>query len=92
VAAIVVVIVFVGVTVILIVAFVLVLAVIVVVLVLAFVVVVVFVLVKDADPLLIPTVARRGGIPPGGRACSANSSRGASARRILAGPEDVPVS
>jgi hypothetical protein len=72
--------------------FVLVLTVIVVVLVLAFVVVVVFVLVKDADLLLIPTVARRGGIPPGGRACSANSSRGASARRILAGPEDVPMS
>src|SRR5215213_3027812 len=54
--------------------------VIVVVLVLAFVVVVAFVLVKDADLLLIPTVARRRG-PPDGRACSASSSRCAGGPR-----------
>jgi hypothetical protein len=65
----------------------------VVVLVLAFVVVVVFVLVKDADLLLIPTAARRSGsIAPGGRACSASSSRGARARSLLADPEGVSVS
>src|SRR5919112_892311 len=66
--------------------------VIVVVFVLAFVVVVTFVLAKDADLLLIPTAARRGGISPGGRACNPSSSRGARAGSLLAGPEGVPVS
>jgi hypothetical protein len=70
-----------------------VLSVVVVVLVLAFVVVVVFVLAKDADLLLIATAVRRsGGIHPGGRACSASSSRCARARSIPAGPKGVPVS
>src|SRR5829696_6977818 len=67
--------------------------VIVVVLVLALVVVAPVVLVKDADLLLNHNVARRsGGIAPGGRACSASSSRGARARSLLAGPEGVSVS
>jgi hypothetical protein len=65
--------------------------VIVVVFVLDVVVVVAFVFVKDADLLLIPTAARRGGSAPGGRACSASSSRGARARSLLAGSEGVPV-
>src|SRR5215208_6843538 len=39
------------------------------------------VLAKDADPLLIPTAARRGGIPPGGRACGASSPRSAGVTR-----------
>src|SRR5215212_12119235 len=74
------------------VAFVLVLALVLVgVTVIVFVLVLAFVLVKDADLLLIPTVARRRG-HPGGRACSASSSRGASARSPPARPKGVPVS
>src|SRR5215208_3183262 len=93
VAVIVVVLVLAVIVIVLVLAFVLVgVAVIVVVLVLA-VIVVAFVLAKDADLLLIPTAARlSGAIHPGGRACSASSSRGASARSILAGPEGVPMS
>src|SRR5215208_2543100 len=59
--------------------------------VIAVVLVLAFVLVKDADLLLIPTVARRRS-HPGGRACSASSSRGASARSPPARPKGVPVS
>ena len=64
-----------------------------------FLVVVIF-LETNADLLSIPTVARRGGLPPGGRACGAGSprgscsirrSRGARACGLLACPEGISV-
>ncbi len=51
----------------------------------------VIVLGTDADLPLIPTVARRGGIPPGGRARGIRCSRGARAGGLIACPEGVPV-
>jgi hypothetical protein len=39
------------------------------------------VLAKDADLIFIPTAARGGGIPPGGRACGASSSCGTRCTR-----------
>src|SRR3712207_8894849 len=47
---------------------------------------------RSADLLLIPTVAHRRGIHPGGPACSASSSRVVRAGGLLARPEGVPVS
>ena len=51
----------------------------------------VIVLGTDADLPLIPTVARRGGIPPGGRARGIRCSRGVRAGGLIACPEGVPV-
>jgi hypothetical protein len=61
---------------------------------------IVIILETNADLLSIPTIARRGGLPPGGRACGAGSpggscgirrSRGAGACGLLACPEGISV-
>jgi hypothetical protein len=58
------------------------------------------VLETDADLISIPTFARRGGLPPCGRACGGGSARGSSGIRrtrgagacvLLACPEGIPV-
>jgi hypothetical protein len=62
--------------------------------------VVVIILESNADLLSIPTIARRGGLPPGGRACGAGSpggscgirrSRGVGACGLLACPGGISV-